>query len=92
MLHELRGAGMSADSGASAPTVTFFEDDDGEGGVDIPVDALPGWHEHPECPHGNEGKPLRHFHGGLYAPLPPHTHLPVVAYGEAVPLPASGGA
>lgn len=61
----------------SEPTVTFFADEDGEGGVTVPVTALPGWHTHPEC--GG----LAHLHG--MSEQPPHTHKPTQAWGPAVP-------
>lgn len=62
----------------SEPTVQLWE-----GGTEHKVSDMPGWHEHPECLHNN-GKPLRHLHG--LSKQPPHTHDPVKAWGEAVPL------
>lgn len=67
---------------ADEPTITFFPDDE-EAGVTVPVTALPGWHEHPECV-GDDGHVLRHLHGTREQPT--HTHLPVQTWGAAVPV------
>lgn len=63
----------------SEPTIQLWE-----GGAKHKVSDMPGWHQHPECRTGPSGKPLAHMHG--LSKQPPHTHLPVQTWGEAVPL------
>lgn len=63
---------------SSEPTIQLFE-----GGTKHKVSDMPGWHTHPECL-SDSGKPLAHLHG--LSKQTPHTHLPVKAWGEAIPL------
>ena len=44
------------------------------------VTELPSYHTHPEC--GG----LQHSHGDSRVDPEPHTHLPVEAWGDPVPL------
>lgn len=62
----------------SEPTVGF------EGEEGTPVTKTKGWHEHPECL-DDQGRPLAHLHGWFGTTPAPHTHLPIKAWGPAVP-------
>ena len=71
-----------ADAGRSPSSEPTFGYEGEEG---VPVTQLPNWHEHSECVYADGRGVLTHGHGSPWHEPEPHTHLPIEAWGQAVP-------